>query len=418
MIIRVIERVGNANIQNRIVRVIRVYDRNIPGGITVDTLTEAGSMIVASAASTPSETGAPSADGQAWVSDLAQPLKGRWQSVPTSASGSISLTNKSGSNQVAGTVVIFDKTNDQSFTTSNILYDRRIAGVLEEDIANNASGKLAVMGKIITVNVQGNVSRGYWLVQSTTTGRAAQYENVRPATGGIGIALTSYSGGGAGTVLALVDVDLYSTYLQIELLGSAATNSDTATSLSATHTLSNGANRIAFAIITLQTTQSVSGVTYGGVSMTRLGTGVAGSAEKMEIYYLLEASMPASGSKTVTATFSGSTDCMIEVFTIKNAKQSAPSTPVTNTSAGATYLSGNVTVSVEGSFSITGVFNRGGSNTFTHDAGQVEIADFNASVGSLTASYEEHNTAGTMTQGSTSSGSNRMLFMATVIEPI
>lgn len=416
MIIRVYERVGNANIQSRITRVIRVYDRNIPSGITVDTLTAAGSLVVASAPSTPSETGAPSANNQAWVSNLALPLKGAWQAIATSAGGSIQLTNKSGSNQVAGAVVVLDKTNDSAFTTTTVLNDRRVVGVLEENISNNATGSVAVKGKIVTVNVQGNVSRGSWLITSATAGAAAEYGTVRPATGGIGIALTAYSGGGSGTVLAVVDVDLYSAYLAIEYLGTAATGSATSTTVSATHTLLTGGNRIAFAFVVCPIAQTVSGVTYGGVAMTRLGTGVAGVSERMEIYYLLEASMPATGSKTVTATISGSAACGVHVWTIKNAKQSAPSTPVTNSSSSASYLSATVTVSIQGSFAITGGFTASGL-TATQDAGQVELTDTGAAGGALSTSYEECN-AGSNTQGLTISSGNRMLIMASIVEPV
>lgn len=416
MIVEIIEYANNVSVEVTGVTVLSVVEHNIPSGITADVLTEAGGLIVATGPSIPAQLAAPVASELVLTSDLNEPQLMKWAAA-AAGGGSIELTNKSGSNQTAGTVVVLDKTNDSAFTTTTTLNDRRVVGVLAESIDSNAAGKVAVKGKVVTVKVQGNVSRGYWLILSATVGRAAQYGIVPPSTGGIGIALTSYSGGGAGTVEALVDINLYSAFQQIELLGTAAHNSNTASSLSATHTLSAGSNRIAFVITTCQVGQTVSGVTYGGVSMTRLGTGVAGSSERMEIYYLLEASMPADGSKTVTVTYSGSTDCLMTVFTIKNAKQSAPSTPVTNSSAGATYLSGNVSVTVEGSFAIAGVFNRG-VNTFTHDTGQVEIDDFNASIGTLAASYEEHETTGTKTQGSTASNSNRMLFMATVVEPV
>lgn len=417
MIIRVIERVGNVNIQNRIVRVIRVYDRNIPGGITVDTLTEAGSMIVASAASTPSETGAPSADGQAWVSDLAEPLKGRWQPIITSAGGSIELTNKSGSNQVAGTVVILDKSNDSAFTTTTTLNDRRVVGVLEEDIDNNATGQVASKGKSVTVKVQGNVARGDWIIASTTVGRASSYGVVRPTIGAIGIALTAYSGGGAGTVTVLLDVDIYSATLAIDLLGTAGTNgSNSASSLDVTHTLSTASNRIAFACVYVQT-QTCSGVTYGGVAMTQLGV-ATGSNERMYIFYLLEASLPANGSKTVTATLSGAAPVEMSVFTLKNAKQSAPGTAVTNTSASAQTLTVDLTVNILTSFAITAAGQTGGG-TYIHGTGQVEISDHTTGwAAAMATSYEECSATGTNTQSSTTNaGANRMVMIGTVVEP-
>jgi len=201
------EQVGAFSIQQEVVLVVRVSDFSIPSGITADILNEKGSMIVATAAGVPSETGAASADGLVWVSDATEILGGRW-AAQSGGGGDIDLTNKSGSDQVAGTVVIHDADNDSSFKTTTTLRDRRVIGVLSEDIVSNASGKVAVAGKIVTVKVQGNVTRGQWLIASATEGRAQQDGYTR-TPGVIGMALTSYAGGGAGTVSALIAVDMY-----------------------------------------------------------------------------------------------------------------------------------------------------------------------------------------------------------------
>lgn len=407
----------NVTTPRQVISVYQVAPFGIPSGITNDVLTEAGSMVVALGASNPSETGAPSADGQAWVSDLAEPLKGRWQAVATSGGGSVELTNKSGSTQTAGTIVIFDKSNSSAFKVSSNLQDRRVAGVLEADTVNNSVGSVAVIGKLVTVNVQGNVAIGDWLVQSSTSGRASSYGIVKPSSGGIGVAMTAYSGGGAGTVTALVYTDVYSAYLPIETLGTAVSNSASSTTVSVTHTLASGSNRIALAFVALQT-NSVTGVTYGGVAMTQLGT-VNNGTEKLYVYYLLESSMPANGSKTVTATFNSSSGGGISVFTLQNVKQSAPSTPVTNSSGGASYLSASVSVGAQKSWAISVVFATI-AGSFTHDSGQVEVTDYflvTSGIGTMATSYEECGT-GTNTQGSTGSAAGRMNFIATVIEPV
>lgn len=187
--------------------IIEAYDFSVPSGIPASILTEKGSMIVATGIGAASETGGPSANDQVWVSDDTEPLGGRW-GAQSGGGGDVDLTNQSGTDQVAGTVVIHDADNNNSFKLTTTLRDRRVIGVLSEDIANGATGKVAIVGKIVTVRVQGNVSRGQWLIASATTGRAQQDGYTRPP-GALGMALTAYSGGSTGTVEALISVDLY-----------------------------------------------------------------------------------------------------------------------------------------------------------------------------------------------------------------
>lgn len=204
-VITITKNVSNVTVTKQAVKKIRILPYNIPSGIAADTLTEAGSMIVATGASTPSETGAPTADGLAWVSDLSQAKKGRWQALSFSG-GDVSLVNKSGVLQEAGTVVIPDYTADYGFTTTDIEGDSRVVGVLSEDIANNASGKVGVGKKTSTVKVTGNVARGEWLITSSTAGMAKASGTTRPP-GAIGVAMTAYEGGGNGTVVALLNIE-------------------------------------------------------------------------------------------------------------------------------------------------------------------------------------------------------------------
>ena len=127
--------------------------RNIhPPGITTDTLTEAGSLIVASAARSQVRQGA-NADGLVWTSKLDEP-----QGIMAGSERRrrrYRTTNKSGTSQTAGTVVIWDADNDTAFTTTTNQRDRRVAGVLS-DISNNSAGKVAVAGKRTTVKSNRN----------------------------------------------------------------------------------------------------------------------------------------------------------------------------------------------------------------------------------------------------------------------
>lgn len=202
----------------------------------------------------------------------------------------------------------------------------------------------------------------------------------------------------------------------ITFLGTLVTGTGNSSTPTLNHTLSSGNNRCAFVYLGCSVSLTVTGITYGGVAMTRLGTGISGSSERMEIYYLLEASLPSTGSKAVVATLSGTGQYTLQAFTTQDTNQSAPSTPATN-SGNNTYLSANVTTSVANSWALTNVFSAA-NTTFTHNTGQVEISDFqNTSFGTMSSTYEEYATASTYTQGSTAGSSNRMLFMAFVITP-
>jgi hypothetical protein len=112
------------------------------------------------------------------------------------------LTNRSGGTLTAGAVVIADTSNDNSFTTTTAADNGLVIGVVMESIANAAAGRVAAVG-VATVNVQGNVARGNYLSTSTTAGRAKDAGSSK-AAGTFAIALTAYSGGGAGTVTALI----------------------------------------------------------------------------------------------------------------------------------------------------------------------------------------------------------------------
>jgi hypothetical protein len=215
----------------------------------------------------------------------------------------------------------------------------------------------------------------------------------------------------------LVDVDLQSGYKPIVPLGTPVTANATSTTTTASFTQLTGSNRIGIAVVDCPNGATVSGVTWGGVAMTRLGTGVNGSSERMEIYYILESSLPANGALNVTATISTSTYCSVHVSMFENVKQSAPASPVTNTSASASTLSGVVSISVPGSFAITAAF-AATSTSFTHGEGQEELTDAAyAGHGTTTSTYEEFNSTGSKNQSDIAAAAARMLFMATVIEP-
>lgn len=199
--------------------------------------------------------------------------------------------------------------------------------------------------------------------------------------------------------------------MAITLLDAAATNSDVnISSLSATHTLSSGANRLAIVfaagVYSVGDPGQPTSVTYGGVTMTHVSTsayfGQGGGYARVDAYYCLEADLPATGSKTVTVNWSGTARwAQMAVYTIQGAKQDAPESVGTFGGTGTATATADVTSS-SGAWALAHASSDNGV-TFTPGTGQTELYDLNFANGiSSGGSYEEV-AAGTNTQTETAS---------------
>jgi hypothetical protein len=203
MIIVLEEQIGTTELAENVIQVYETNNFNVPSGITVDILTEEGQLITALSANTPLAIAAPTANNQTLVSDLS--VAGKWK-IGASAGGGggqITLTNKDSANALSGSVVIADLANDKAFLGTAVPNHLGAIGVLAEDININASGKVNIAA-LATTLVSGNVKRGEWLVTSATKWRGKTAGYNKPLYGTIGYALTEYSGGGNGTVDAVV----------------------------------------------------------------------------------------------------------------------------------------------------------------------------------------------------------------------
>lgn len=87
--------------------------------------------------------------------------------------GTNKLTNKSGGTVDQYRVVVLDTSNDSSFTTTTTERDNGVVGVVDENggISSDSLGIVVNFG-IVNVEVTGSVSRGDWLITSTTAGKA------------------------------------------------------------------------------------------------------------------------------------------------------------------------------------------------------------------------------------------------------
>jgi hypothetical protein len=274
------------------------------------------------------------------------------------------LTNTDSVIHPAGTVVRLDTGADNSCKKTAFAGDPRAYAVALTDVNASVQGVYAQTGKL-TVLVQGNVSRGQWLVPSGTAGLAMAYVDKSGAdvipTSGIGVALTSYGGGGSGSVVALVDCNP-----MIALGGTGVMNlSGTDLTFFGHITPSQAVHRgvhycrsgTTMIILTLHINQSAfpTSITYGGNAMTP-HVAVSASTGGVAIYYL---DAPTPGNNEVIITFASPQVLGFQFTSLSNA--SGRRTPVSYSGSNVTAIPLSVT-SAAGDLVITACSIPNGTN--------------------------------------------------------
>jgi hypothetical protein len=94
------------------------------------------------------------------------------------------LTNKSGGAVINGDVVIVDTGNDAAFTTTTSAQSLLVRGVVQESIANNATGRVCTGGYVPLVNVPASVTRGHFIETHTVAKQATGNSTRRTGTFG------------------------------------------------------------------------------------------------------------------------------------------------------------------------------------------------------------------------------------------
>jgi outer membrane protein assembly factor BamB len=128
-------------------------------------------------------------------------------------------------------------------------------------------------------------------------------------------------------------------------IGEASNNGNASQStLSWSHTTS-GTNRVLLVGVSWAGTQTVSSVTYAGTAMTSIGSVSNSSNAKAQLFYLVESSLPASGtSNTVLVTMSAaSTETVGGAVTFRGANQTTPVGPFASATGTSTTPSVSVT---------------------------------------------------------------------------
>jgi hypothetical protein len=93
----------------------------------------------------------------------------------------VPLTNKSGGAVIAGDVVIVDTANNEAFTTTTSAGSLAAIGVVQESIANNATGRVLTEGYAALVNVNASVTRGNYGKTHTVAKQATDAGSSRAA---------------------------------------------------------------------------------------------------------------------------------------------------------------------------------------------------------------------------------------------
>lgn len=133
-------------------------------------------------------------DGQRIARDSGQTDGASWTDAET-----VSLTNHTGSAQVAGDVVAADTTQDSSVVLADVVGSFQKFVVAMQANANAAPGAYAKSG-IVTAKAQGAITRGSYVRKSATTlavetTGAGIGDTVNPTPGAVGLALAAASGG-------------------------------------------------------------------------------------------------------------------------------------------------------------------------------------------------------------------------------
>lgn len=222
------------------------------------------------------------------------------------------LTNKSGGILSAGAVVVPYASADNSFTTTTTAGATVLGVLMENNIADSSSGRVAING-VVTVNVQGNVTRGNYLAASSTAGRAADI-GAAQTSGAFAVALTGYAGGAAGTVTAmLIKTTGYGFGLATRVYPPMFLRSDTGASvrsLAAVSAGNAGALAVPIVVPTMMVVDSLSFRAVNGGSTARTAewrlfrdTGSATLSEVSSVNGTFSyTDAPASGAMNVTST--------------------------------------------------------------------------------------------------------------------
>ena len=210
------------------------------------------------------------------------------------------------------------------------------------------------------------------------------------------------SGGGSGTCTIAID-------------SQSSGSADGASSLTFSHTIGGGSNRILVVGVSIETCnpyETVSSITYGGKTLTYLNSAQVTSSNacrgRVELYYLLEADMPGAGPFNVVVTATGWCDALAAGATsLRGVAQQAPEVSNTNANDAQTSISTNITTLTDGAWLVDAVHSSN-PGTFTANSGQNVRYDQASSTSEVAGSTLLVASAGNVSLGWTNTSANRL----------
>ena len=197
----------------------------------------------------------------------------------------------------------------------------------------------------------------------------------------------------------------------------AATTSTGRTSISWSHVIGGGADRVLVVGVAIEdastTDANILSVTCSGTPLLAVpnskrsggGTGII----QTQLFYLLSASLGSAGSRTITVTTQGPVDGIAAgAVSLAGVVQSAPQTAATNVdTSGADSIATSITSPTANSW-IVDIVGSGNSGSFTAAGGQTERVDVAASGMTGGMSTKALTASGATTLGWTHNGANRL----------
>jgi len=206
----------------------------------------------------------------------------------------------------------------------------------------------------------------------------------------------------------------------------SATTSTGRTSLSWSHTVGGGADRVLVVGVAVEDASTadanITAVTFRGVALTAVpnskrsggGTGII----QTQLFYLLHAGVGAAGAGTVNVTMQGAVDGITAgAVSLTGVSQTAPQSVATNVdTSGADSISTSISTATANSW-VVDVVGSGNSGSFTAASGQVERWDIAASGMTGATSTKALTAAGNTTLGWTHNGANRLAHSLVSLAP-
>jgi hypothetical protein len=203
------------------------------------------------------------------------------------------------------------------------------------------------------------------------------------------------------------------TYDTITIDTTSSSTGGSVSSISWSHTVGNGDNRILVACSGVEDSQIsdyiITGADFNGKSLTKANSTFLRSGNNYltstEIWYILN---PNIGTYTMRINYTGTVDdCSVGTISLFNVSQQGPEAFNSSTNEGPNQISTTIATSLDGSIVID-VAHCGNAQSFTQGSGQNEFFDETAASSGSAGSYKLLPNAGTTTMWENVSSANRL----------